>query len=198
MPFYLIQGRGLSPAQTGLILTAQPLVMAIMAPFAGTFSDRIGAQIPTTLGMLIMTGGLIMLSRLTPDSPLIYVVVGLAVSGLGSGMFVAPNNSALMGAAPRNRQGIAAGVLALARNVGMVLGVGLTGAVFTTMLARGQNGDPVTIIRAVDAGLMFATGMALLAAIASFARGIDLPRHSQTETNKPAGSVTDLEPPSTD
>ena len=175
MPFYLIQGRGLAPTQAGLILTAQPLVMAIMAPFAGTFSDRIGAQIPTTLGMLIMGAGLFMLSRLTPDSPLAYVVAGLAISGLGSGMFAAPNNSALMGAAPRNRQGIASGVLALSRNVGMVLGVGLTGAVFTTMLARGQNNDPVILVQAVDAGLLFATGMALLAAISSFARGVDFP-----------------------
>lgn len=195
MPFYLIQGRGLAPAQAGLILTAQPLVMAIMAPFAGTFSDRIGVQIPTTVGMLIMGVGLFMLSRLTPDSPLTYVVAGLAISGLGSGMFVAPNNSALMGAAPRNRQGIAAGVLALARNVGMVLGVGLTGAVFTTMLARGQNNDPMIIVHAVDAGLLFATGMALLAAIASFARGADWPKSPQTEINKLKGSATDFEPP---
>jgi EmrB/QacA subfamily drug resistance transporter len=178
MPFYLIQGRGLAPAQAGLILTAQPLVMAIMAPFAGTFSDRIGAQIPTTLGMLIMGVGLFLISRLTPDSPLVYVVTGLAVSGLGSGMFVAPNNSALMGAAPRNRQGIAAGVLALARNVGMVLGVGLTGAVFTTILAHGQSNDPVIVVHAVNAGLLFATGMAVLAAITSFARGADWPKSS--------------------
>jgi EmrB/QacA subfamily drug resistance transporter len=195
MPFYLIQGRGLSPAQAGLILTAQPLVMAIMAPFAGTFSDRIGAQIPTTLGMLVMAVGLFMLSRLTPDTSLVYVVTGLAISGLGSGMFVAPNNSALMGAAPRNRQGIASGVLALARNVGMVLGVGLTGAVFTTMLAHGQSSDPVIIVRAVAAGLLFAAGMALLAAISSFARGSDWPSSQQAET-KLVSSNTDIEPPS--
>jgi EmrB/QacA subfamily drug resistance transporter len=176
MPFYLIQGRGMEPTQAGLILTAQPLVMAIMAPFAGSFSDRIGAQIPTTLGMLIMGGGLFMLSRLAPDSPLLYVVTGLAITGLGSGLFVAPNNSALMGAAPRNRQGIASGVLALARNMGMVLGVGLTGAIFTTLLANGQSSDPMTIVRGVNAGLLFASGMAILAAITSFARGSDFPK----------------------
>ena len=196
MPFYLIQGRGMSPIQAGLILTAQPLVMAIMAPFAGNISDRIGAQIPTTLGMLIMGVGLFMLTRLAPDTPLAYVAAGLAISGLGSGMFVSPNNSALMGAAPRNRQGIASGVLALARNVGMVLGVGLTGAVFTTMLSRGQSSDPVIIVHAVNAGLLFATGMSVLAAITSFARGSDWPGSRQTETNKPRDIVIDLEPPS--
>jgi EmrB/QacA subfamily drug resistance transporter len=175
MPFYLIQGRGLTPAQAGLILTAQPLVMAVMAPLAGTLSDRFGSQVPTTLGMLIMGGGLFLLSRLTPASPFIQVAIGLAVTGLGPGMFVAPNNSALMGAAPRSRQGIASGVLALARNVGMVLGIGLTGAVFTTVLAGGSSSSPALMVSAVSAGLLFASGVAVLAALASFARGDDRP-----------------------
>jgi EmrB/QacA subfamily drug resistance transporter len=183
MPFYLIQGRGLTAAQAGLILTAQPLVMALMAPFAGTLSDRIGSQIPATLGMLILSVGLFLLSRLTPDSPFIQAIVGLAVSGLGVGLFVAPNNSALMGAAPRNRQGIAAGVLALARNLGMVLGIGLTGAIFTTFLSRGDPNLPAVLVPAVSAGFFFASGVALLAALASFARGDDRPTTQQSMEN---------------
>lgn len=175
MPFYLIQGRGLSAAQAGLILTAQPLVMALTAPFAGTLSDRIGSQIPTTLGMLIMSAGLFLLSRLTPTSPFIQVIVGLAVSGLGTGLFVSPNNSALMGAAPKSRQGIASGVLALARNVGMVLGIGLAGAIFATLLSRGDPTAAEVLVSAVSAGFLFASGIALLAALASFARGDDRP-----------------------
>jgi EmrB/QacA subfamily drug resistance transporter len=187
MPFYLIQGRGLTPAQAGLMLTAQPLVMAVLAPLAGTLSDRIGSQLPTTLGMLILGGGLFLLSRLTPTSSFVHVVIGLAVVGLGPGMFVAPNNSALMGAAPRSRQGIASGVLALARNVGMVLGVGLTGAVFTTMLADGGGGDPVVIAHAVDAGFLFASGVAVLAALTSFARGNDWPKSPKEGGIRPRG-----------
>ena len=192
MPFYLIQGRGLSPAQAGLILTAQPLVMALMAPIAGTLSDRIGSQIPTTLGMSILAVGLFLLSRIAPTSSFVYVVLSLAVTGLGPGIFVAPNNSALMGAAPRNRQGIASGVLALARNVGMVLGVGLTGAVFTTMLAHGQSNAPATIVRAVDAGLLFACGAAVLAAVASFARGADRPQSPPSKEEKAVSSVVEF------
>jgi hypothetical protein len=57
-------------------------------------------------------------------------------------MFVSPNNSALMGSAPRARQGIAAGVLATARNAGMVMGIGISGAVLTTVMtkAAGSSG----------------------------------------------------------
>lgn len=179
MPFYLINGRGLTPAHAGLILTAQPVAMALLAPIAGTLSDRIGSRVPTTLGMMVMAFGLFLLGRLTPESSYVYVVIALAVTGLGSGMFVAPNNSALMGAAPRGRQGIASGILALARNVGMVLGIGLTGAVFTTVLAHGQMDGASLTVQAVDAGFVFASLMASLAALASFARGDDRPKSPQ-------------------
>ena len=174
-PFYLIQARGLSASQAGLILTSQPILMALTAPFSGRISDRIGSRIPTTLGMLILAGGLFLVSRLTLDSPFWMVVLGLAIGGFGTGLFIAPNNSALMGDAPRNRQGIAAGVLALSRNVGMVLGIGLTGAIFTTVLSKGNPGGADTLVHAFNAGLLFASGVALLAAAASFARGDDRP-----------------------
>jgi EmrB/QacA subfamily drug resistance transporter len=174
-PFYLIQGRGLDAARAGLILTAQPIIMAIAAPISGKLYDRIGSRIMTTMGMVIMAVGLFMISRLTLNSPFWVVVLGLAIGGLGTGLFVAPNNSALMGDAPRSRQGIAAGVLALARNVGMVLGIGLTGAIFTTFLSLGDPNAPTTLVHAFDAGLLFASGVALLAAVVSYLRGDDHP-----------------------
>ena len=172
MPFYLIQGHGLSPAQAGLLLTAQPLIMAIVAPISGTLSDRVGSRTPGTLGMLILAGGLLLLSRLGPASPLAYIALGLAICGLGTGIFISPNSSALMGAAPRNRQGVASGIMATARSVGMVLGVGLAGAVFTTVLARGQAaGLSTALFSAASSAYLVASGVALLAALTSFVRG---------------------------
>jgi len=171
LPFALIQGRGLNPSQAGLVLTAQPLVMAIAAPLSGTLSDRVGTRLPGTLGMLVLSAGLFLVSRLGPSAPLSSVALGLAVVGLGSGLFTSPNNSALMGAAPRHRQGIAGGVLALARNVGMALGVGLAGAVFTTVLAQASGApSPATIFSAVSLGLLVASGLAMLGALTSAVR----------------------------
>jgi EmrB/QacA subfamily drug resistance transporter len=143
MPFYLLQGRGFSPVQTGLVLTAQPLVMAIIAPISGTLSDRIGTRLPAVIGMAILSAGLFLLSRLTPETDIITIMLALAVVGLGTGTFISPNNSALMGSAPKNRQGIAAGILATARNFGMVLGVGIAGAIFSTTLARASSGTVI-------------------------------------------------------
>jgi EmrB/QacA subfamily drug resistance transporter len=171
MPFYLIQGRGLSPAQAGLILTAQPLVMAVAAPLSGTLSDRIGSRLLSAAGMVLLGAGLLLLSRLGPESPFWQVAGSLVVVGLGIGIFISPNTSALMGAAPRNRQGIAAGVLATARNVGMVLGVGLAGAILTTVITRGPAGDPASLFAAVRISFAVAAGVAFLGAIVAAARG---------------------------
>jgi MFS family permease len=171
MPFYLIQGRGLGPAQAGLILTAQPLVMAVAAPLSGTLSDRIGSRLLSTTGMVLLGIGLLLLSRLGSGSPFGQVAASLVVVGLGIGIFISPNTSALLGAAPRYRQGIAAGILATARNVGMVLGVGLAGAIFTTVLARGPAGDASSLFIAVRLSFVVAAGVAFLGAIVSAVRG---------------------------
>jgi len=173
MPFYLLQGRGLNPAQAGLLLTAQPIIMAITAPISGALSDRIGSRLLSTLGMLVMAAGLFLLSTLKSDSSNGAILAGLAVTGLGTGIFISPNTSALMGSAPRQRQGIASGILATARNVGMVLGVGLAGAILTSVMARlgdtrlGNN----ALFTAVHTGLLVGVGVALGGALISSIRG---------------------------
>lgn len=172
LPFYLIQARGLGPAQAGLILTAQPIVMAIMAPLSGTLSDRIGARLLSTLGMAIIAVGLFLLAQLTADSSLSYVALSLATVGLGTGVFVSPNTSALLGAAPQHRRGIASGIMATARNVGMVLGVGLAGAVFTTVQAQAQAASSTTAIYdGIRAGFLVAVGVAMIGVLTSAVRG---------------------------
>ena len=164
MPFYLIQGRGLNPAQAGLFLTVQPILMAIVAPISGALSDRVGSRLPGMLGMGVLAVGLFLLSRLGSETGLWLAVLGLAVAGVGTGAFISPNTSALMGAAPRARQGIASGVQAVSRNFGMVLGIGLAGAIFTTHLAENT---PAALFSGVDQGFLVASGVAVLGIVTS-------------------------------
>jgi EmrB/QacA subfamily drug resistance transporter len=181
MPFYLIQGRALSSAQAGIVLTSMPVVMAIVAPFSGVISDRIGVRLPSVAGMAFLAVGLFLLSQLGPASSLQQVAISMGIAGLGTGIFISPNNSALMGSAPRYRQGIAAGILATARNVGMVLGVGLTGAIFTTALGhQGSNtsaatlqassGFGVALFDATHVSFLVAAGIAILGTTVSSTR----------------------------
>jgi EmrB/QacA subfamily drug resistance transporter len=162
MPFYLMQGRNLTPTQAGIILTAMPIVMALVAPLSGTLSDRIGTRWPTVIGMSALAVGLYLLSSLGPATPVVQIAFSLGVVGFGVGLFVSPNNSALMGAAPRSRQGIAAGILATSRNFGMVLGVGLAGAVFTTILSQAGETQAAALFQALQVSFLVAAGIAAL------------------------------------
>jgi EmrB/QacA subfamily drug resistance transporter len=162
LPFYLLQVRGLGTAQAGLLLTAQPLTMALVAPLSGGVSDRIGTRLPSVLGMGLLAVALWLLSSLAADTSAIVFAGKLGLAGLGIGIFVSPNNSALMGAAPAHRQGIAAGILALARNVGMVIGVGFAGAVYTTVLSRGATGEASAILEAMRVAYLLAAGIAVV------------------------------------
>jgi EmrB/QacA subfamily drug resistance transporter len=164
MPFYLIQGRGMNTAQAGLLLTVQPILMAITAPISGALSDRIGSRLPGMVGMAVLGTGLFLLSRLGPDSPLWLVGLGMGTAGFGTGAFISPNTSALMGAAPRSQQGVASGVMGTARNLGMVLGIGLAGAILTTQLALNI---PNALYSGIGQAFLVAAGVAVLGIISS-------------------------------
>ncbi|MBP8302571.1 MAG: MFS transporter [Phycisphaerae bacterium] len=170
LPFYLIQARGLDASQAGIILAAQPVVMALAAPLSGTLSDRLGTRLVATPGMAILGIGLWVPSRLQVDSPMAHVTAGLAVVGLGAGIFVSPNNSALLGAAPAHRRGIASGVLATARNVGMVVGVGLVGAILATAQAQAAD-EAGGVVTGMRWGFLGAVGLAALGMVFSAVRG---------------------------
>jgi EmrB/QacA subfamily drug resistance transporter len=165
MPFYLIQGLGMNPSKAGLILTAMPIIMAIMAPISGGLSDHFGTRLLAFVGMVALAFGLFLLSRLQLDSSPLDIAFRLTVTGFGIGVFISPNTSALMGAAPRERQGIASGVLATSRNMGMVLGVGYAGAIFTTKLGLLGNESANSIVLAIQVSFLAATFIALIGII---------------------------------
>jgi MFS family permease len=177
LPFALIEGRGLSPSQVGLILTWQPIVMAVMASFSGALSDRIGSRIPATLGMCILATGLFLLSRMTLETPFWMLSAELALIGLGIGLFTSPNNSSVLGAVGPQRRGVASGILSTARTLGNVLGIGSAGAVYATSLAAMGTVGSEEIVGATGAGLVFASCLAVIGAITSATR----PGRSQLE-----------------
>ena len=170
VPFALIQGRGLSPSQVGLVLTWQPIVMAIMASLSGALSDKIGSRIPATVGMCILASGLFLLSRMTVSTPFWLLSAELALIGLGIGLFTSPNNSSVLGAVGPDRRGVAAGILSTARTLGNVLGIGASGAVYATALAMSGGTGPEEVIGAAGSGLVFASGLALIGAVTSATR----------------------------
>lgn len=131
-PFYLQHQLGLTSSKVGLTMTAFPLTVLIVAPLSGALSDKIGNRILSSMGAVFCVLGAISLSFVGPDFQPSDVAWRLSLFGLGTGMFQSPNNSAIMGAVQKKRLGIAGGVLATTRNVGMVLGIATGSAVLVT------------------------------------------------------------------
>src|SRR5664279_1522592 len=134
LPFLLEQGSGFSPIEAGLLLTPMPITMALVAPFSGAASDRFGPRILASAGMAIMALGLLSLTQLPASFALPDLVWRLVLLGLGQGLFMSPNSSAVLGSVPRPRLGTASGTLAQMRVNGQVLGVALSGAIVATRL----------------------------------------------------------------
>lgn len=132
MPFFLQNELGYSPEGVGIIFLAVPLVMSVVSPISGWLSDRTNSYVLSSIGVGISTVSILWLGYLTPTSGSIDVVLRLALLGLGMGLFQAPNNSIIMGALPKEKIGIAAGTLGTMRNMGMVIGIAVSGAVFSS------------------------------------------------------------------
>lgn len=134
MPFYLQQLRGFTPSKAGLMLIPMPVTTMIIAPLSGALSDKIDSRYISSAGMGISALGILQLSNLNINTSTPAIALALITFGLGVGMFQTPNNSAIMGSVPGNRRGIASGLLATMRNVGMVLGIATSGAIFNEHL----------------------------------------------------------------
>jgi EmrB/QacA subfamily drug resistance transporter len=130
LPFHLESRLAMTPEAAGVTMAAQPAAMALTTAASGWLSDRIGVRTPTVLGMLVLAGGLFAIARTAGDATL--VTASLAITGLGSGLFTSPNASRVMGAAPPERRGTAAALLAEARNVGIAIGIAISGATYAT------------------------------------------------------------------
>ena len=133
MPFYFERVLGYSVELTGSLLTPIPFAMALVAPFSGRISDKYGPKIMTTSGMLI--SALACFAILLTGESVQLPVIGakLVLLGVGMGLFTPPNNSAIMGAAPSDKLGVAGGVLNMMRSLGLIFGVDISGVIFTAL-----------------------------------------------------------------
>jgi EmrB/QacA subfamily drug resistance transporter len=141
-PFYLQRALYYTPDEVGLVMTSSPLVILVVAPFAGSLSDRIGSRFLSCAGAAICALSLVLLSQLGISQSPVSVAWRLGLFGLGTGMFQSPNNSTVMGNAPKPYLGTASGILATMRNVGMVLGVATGGAVLYSFVPAETLAQP--------------------------------------------------------
>ncbi|GAF06395.1 hypothetical protein JCM16418_350 [Paenibacillus pini JCM 16418] len=122
-PFYAQNMLNLSPYAAGFLLMLLPICMVVVAPISGALSDKIGSELLTFAGLIVMVIAQFGLTWLHEGSSLIVVGTWIAMLGIGSGLFQSPNNSLIMSQVPRTQLGSAGSVNSLVRNVGMVVGI---------------------------------------------------------------------------
>ncbi len=159
LPFYLQHECGYDEVQTGLLMTAWPAVIMVVAPVAGTLVGRIHAGLLGGTGLTLMAAGLFLLALLPASPSQGDIVWRLALCGMGFGLFQSPNNSILIASAPPERSGSASGMLATARLTGQTTGAALMALLFHLVPERSTH-----------AALLLAGGFALAGAAVSLIR----------------------------
>ena len=125
MSLYLQYVKELTPEEAGLILVAQPIVMAAFSPLAGRLSDIVEPQIISSIGMAISAVGLVLLSFMAEETSLWVIIASLAVLGFGFALFSSPNMNAIMSSVEKKSYGVASSTVGTMRLVGQVLSLGI-------------------------------------------------------------------------
>ncbi len=159
-PFHLARGLGLGTAQVGFVMSVGPLVAAMMGVPAGRLTDRHGAARVTRLGLMAMLVGCVALAVLPVSLGVAGYVGAVGFITAGYALFQASNNTAIMSAVDGGRRGVVAGMLSLARNLGLMAGVGGMGVVFELGVGSGDIGGA-----SADA---VANGMRVVSLVAAF------------------------------
>jgi len=124
MSFVFVRGFGDSPLSAGLHLAIIPISLGLMAPISGKLYERFGPRLLTTAGMALCVGAIVLLLRsLGMMQHDIAGGAALSLFGVGLGIYIAPNNTATMAAAPAGRTGEAGGLVNLMRVLGCMVGI---------------------------------------------------------------------------
>ena len=153
LPFRLQQHYGFSPTEVGAAIAAWPLAMMVVAPLAGTLSDRFPAGILGGIGMAIATAALLLLAFLPAHLSHWDIAWRMALCGTGFGCFLSPNARLIVHSAPYERAASAGGLISTTRLTGQTLGATLLAALLAMGVGSGRVPALVAASLAIFAGI---------------------------------------------
>ncbi|MBZ9794753.1 MFS transporter [Mesorhizobium sp. ES1-4] len=167
-PFYLSRGLGLDAAMVGMALSTGPLVSTLSALLAGRLTDRFGARRMMVGGLACLATGTFLLSLALTKLGIASYVVPITVTCFGYALFQTSNNAAVMGGVGAGERGVISGLLNLSRNLGLITGASLMGAVFAVASSDAQGGigqqllSSAAVARGMQVTFQTATALALV------------------------------------
>ncbi|MEI9406654.1 MFS transporter [Mesorhizobium argentiipisi] len=170
-PFFLSRALGLGDATTGAVLSIGPVVSALCGVIAGRIVDRLGAAAMVVAGLILMVAGCVALAAL----PGLFGVAGYAAAIIlltpGYQLFQAANNTAVMADVDRSERGVVSGMLSLSRNLGLVTGTAVMGALFAFAMGTGNvaAAAPAAVAHGMEFTFVIAAGLMLVATVIAVA-----------------------------
>jgi len=143
MSLYLQYNRGFDPQTAGVILVTMPVVQMLVSPLAGHLSDSIEPRIIATAGMACTTAGLGLMILVSQATPVLFIIAGLMILGLGYGLFSSPNTNAIMSAVEVHHLGVASAMVSTMRAVGQMVSMAIAMMVFSIILGSRPISPPV-------------------------------------------------------
>ncbi|OEJ34765.1 MFS transporter [Streptomyces subrutilus] len=190
-PFHLARGLGLHEALVGLVMSAGPLAAALTGVPAGRLADRFGGPRTTVAGLAAMAAGAGALSMLPASSGVTGYLAPMVVVTAGYAVFQTANNTAVMADVPANRRGVVSGLLNLSRNLGLVTGASVMGAVFAGASATADvtTAGPEAVAAGMRITFAVAAGLILAALAIAVALATAPRRAGKAQTRRRAGAV---------
>lgn len=140
LSFFLQQVKKMNPAEAGLILMAQPVMMTLLSPVAGKLSDRIEPAIVASAGMAVTVAGLGAFAFISAETSILYILVLLMLLGLGFALFSSPNTNAVMSSVSPPQYGIASATLGTMRLTGQTMSMGISMLIMAVVLGKTDPG----------------------------------------------------------
>ncbi|MCK1784631.1 MFS transporter, partial [Pseudomonas sp. TNT11] len=166
-PFYLSHGLDLDPASMGLAMAVGPGVAAVTGIPAGRLTERFGSQPATLTGLAVMASGALSLCL---TSGLVTYLGSLITLTAGYSLFQAANNTAVMSAIDAAHRGTVSGLLNLSRNLGLIFGASVLGAMFAWKTPDLTHATPQSVADGLHATFALALGLILLATAMAWQR----------------------------
>jgi len=173
LSLYLQSVRGLDVRSAGLVLLAQPVLMALLSPLAGRLSDRVEPRLVASAGMVLTGTSLGLFALLSPATPVASVLAGLALLGTGFGLFSSPNSNAVMSAVDPHQLGIASATLGTMRCLGQAGSLAMVGLLLALFVGHASmaGADMTQLLGGIRTSFAVMALLCLIGVPASLARG---------------------------
>jgi EmrB/QacA subfamily drug resistance transporter len=166
-PFYLSGALALDAARVGLVMSSGPIVAALTGVLAGRFVDRFGAHPTTIAGLIGMAVGSAILPLMPTKVGVLGYMAPLVVITAGYALFQAANNTGVMTTSRSDQRGVISGLLNLSRNLGLITGASVMGAVFA--LGSATTSSMTVRPEAVAAGMQLTFAVATVLIVVALA-----------------------------